>query len=369
MTFFTIVLIITVLLNLWTIINSFFLLPLSSAEKLKNEPRVSLLIPLRNEEENVEGLMKSINNLSYPSLEVIFLDDHSEDKTYEKLLHETRNDPRFQVHQGKELPDGWNGKVHACYQLSELASGDYYLFLDADARVAPSTIEKTLATMEKHRASMLSGFPHYPNDHFLSHMLVPLQHMVVQLHLPLAVANFTKKPMFTAACGIFIMVERNAYESIGGHESVKGSLVEDVHISREMKKNGYKMVLANITPSVLSYMYHHPKETWAGFQKNIYTGLGRSAALVVILSLLYTLLFLVPFGFIAIAFVEGSWLYVLPYLLTVSFKMYVDARTGHPLWLSFFIPVSIVLLILIMISSMTVHIRGKSYQWKGRSYE
>lgn len=90
---------------------------------------------------------------------------------------------------------------------------------------------------------MLSGFPHYPNDHFLSHMLVPLQHMVVQLHLPLAVANFTETTDVHSGVWDFIMVERNAYEAIGGHESVKGSLVEDVHISREMKSTAIKWCL------------------------------------------------------------------------------------------------------------------------------
>ncbi|MGI8314088.1 glycosyltransferase [Halobacillus mangrovi] len=366
---FTILLIVTILLNIWTIINSLFLLPLVSPNQLSASPKVSLLVPLRNEEENVEGLIKSLKNLTYPTVEVILLDDHSTDATYSLLLTETEKDPRFTIYKGKELPKGWNGKVHACHQLSQMANGTYYLFLDADARVAPSVIEQTLATMERHNASMLSGFPHYPNNHFLSHMLVPLQHMVVQLHLPLAVANFTKRPLFTAACGIFIIIEREVYEFIGGHESVKDSLVEDVHLAREVKRHGYKMILANITPSVLSYMYDSAKETWEGFTKNIYTGLGRSVPMVIGLSLFYSFVFLVPVGFVIVALIEESWLYILPYLLTVAFKMFVDARTGHPLWLALLIPVSILLLISIMISSMLVHLRGRTYKWKGRSYE
>ncbi|WP_079480479.1 glycosyltransferase [Halobacillus salinus] len=362
-------LILTILLNIWTIINGIFLYPLKHNKTLSSTPKVSLLIPLRNEEENVKGLIASLKRLTYDNLEILLLDDHSEDDTYRLLDQEISDDPRFRIISGRPLPSGWNGKVHACHQLSEEANGAYLLFLDADARVAPHVIESTVATMKKFDASMLSGFPHYPNDHFLSHMLVPLQHMVVQLHLPLMIANHTTSPAFTAACGIFICIEKSAYIKIGGHESVKGSLVEDVHIAREVKKHGLRMILVNITPSVLSYMYSSSKETWNGFKKNIYSGLGRSVWMVLFLSIFYTVLFLLPTAYIFFAITEGSMLYLLPYLLTVTFKMYVDSRTGHPLWLSFFLPVSVMIMITLMVVSMFVHLKGDTYQWKGRSYE
>lgn len=369
MSFFSLVLLLTILINLWTLANSLFLFPLSKDTKLKHEPAVSLLVPLRNEADNVHGLLDSLEALSYPRLEVLLLDDHSDDGTYEILLERSRDDARFRVLQGKELPEGWNGKVHACHQLSEAATGEYFLFLDADARVSPTVIEQTLSTMDKKEASMLSGFPNYPNNHFLSHMLVPLQHMVVLLHLPLFVANKTTKPLYTAACGIFIMIEKKAYEAVGGHASVKGSLVEDVHMAREVKKHGYKMILANITGTTLSYMYDSSKETWAGFKKNLYTGIGRSTLMVIFLTLFYTVVFLFPAFLAVFGIISGDLSLLLPYLLTVTFKMYVDVLTGHPLWLSFLLPIAVILLIGIMMASMFVHKRGKTYQWKGRSYQ
>lgn len=369
MSLFTILLTITILLNIWTIFNSFFLYPLSPMKDSVKVPMVSLLVPLRNEAGNVAGLMDSLRALSYENLEIILLDDHSDDGTYEHLIEHTEQDSRMTVMKGKDLPEGWNGKVHACHQLSERASGDYYFFLDADARVTPPIIEQALGTMEKRQADMLSGFPNYPNNNFLSHMLVPLQHMVVLLHLPLFMANKTTKPMFTAACGIFIVIEKECYEAIGGHQSVKNSLVEDVHIAREVKKHGYKMVLANITGSALSYMYDTPRETWEGFKKNTYTGIGRSTRMVIFLTLFYTIVFLLPAMLAGFAFGTGNIALLLPYLLTVTFKMYVDARTGHPLWLAFFMPVAALLLICIIVASMFVHKQGKSYHWKGRQYQ
>ncbi|WP_281975125.1 glycosyltransferase [Halobacillus litoralis] len=369
MSLFTILLTVTILLNIWTIFNSLFLYPLSPLTDLQKFPMVSLLVPLRNEAGNVTGLINSLRSLTYENLEIILLDDHSDDGTYERLIEYTEQDARMSVMKGKDLPEGWNGKVHACHQLSEKAAGDYYFFLDADARVAPSIIELSLGTMKKRQAAMLSGFPNYPNNNFLSHMLVPLQHMVVLLHLPLFMANKTTKPMFTAACGIFIVIEKEVYEAIGGHRSVMDSLVEDVHIAREVKRHGYKMVLANITGSALSYMYDSSSETWEGFKKNIYTGIGRSAMMVTFLTLFYTIVFVLPALLAGFALGTGNIALLLPYLLTVIFKMYVDARTGHPLWLAFFIPVAALLLISMMVASMSVHKKGKSYHWKGRQYQ
>lgn len=369
MTLFQILLIITILLNVWAVVNGLFLFPLSRKSNLTSTPLVSMMIPLRNEEENVKGLIASLKRLSYENIEILLLDDQSDDDTYALLKKEIGVDSRFKILSGAPLPSGWNGKVHACHQLSLRANGEYYLFLDADARVAPQVIEKTLLTMKKHKAAMLSGFPHYPNRHFLSFMLVPLQHMVVQLHLPLMIANYTTRPSFTAACGIFICIEKNAYHQIGGHESVRNSLVEDVHIAREVKKHGLHMILVNITPSVLSYMYDSSRETWEGFKKNIYSGLGRSFLMVIFLVILYSVLFLLPFLYAILACISGDIAFLLPYLLTVTFKMYVDCRTGHPLWLSFFLPISILLMIALMVVSMMVHLKGKTYQWKGRSYE
>ncbi len=365
----TIALVLTLILNLWTIINSCFLPSLERSKPIKKKPLVSFLIPMRNEEDQVKGLIESLKQVTYNNVEFLIIDDHSEDRTPELLQKYIRSDQRFTVWQGDPLPSGWNGKVHACHQLSLKANGDYYLFLDADARVAPAIIERSLLTLWKHDASMLSGFPNYPSRHFLSHMLVPLQHMVVWLHLPLMMANFTTRPAFTAACGIFIFIEKQAYQAIGGHESVQSSLVEDVHIAREVKNHGFKMILCNISDSVISFMYDSSKETWEGFKKNIFTGIGRSSLLAFGLMALYFLLFLHPAFLAVYGLVTSQWVYVLPFLLTVSFKMYIDIRTKHPLWLAWLLPVSIVCLIAILMASMFVSLKGKTYQWKGRLYK
>ncbi|MFD1017966.1 glycosyltransferase [Thalassobacillus hwangdonensis] len=369
MTYLYVLLILLLAMNSWVFLNSLFLLNLKKAGQMDQAPLVSLLVPLRNEERNVPELIASLKRITYPNIEFLLLDDHSEDRTQSLLQKHCEQDKRFKIVRGKALPEGWNGKVHACHQLSEYADGRYYLFLDADARVSPKIIERSLATLWKYEAKMLSGFPNYPTNHLLAHLLVPLQHMIIFLHLPLAVANFTKRPPFTAACGIFIFAEREAYEKIGGHRSVKNSLVEDVHLARRMKQSGFKMILVNITDAVVSYMYESSRETWAGFKKNIYSGLGRSPLMVMILTIFYSVVFLLPFPLMLYGIITFELFLILPYVLNVMMKMFMDWKSGHPLWLSFLLPFSILALIAIMLTSMFVDIRGKSYTWKGRSYQ
>ncbi|GAE27764.1 glycosyltransferase [Halalkalibacter wakoensis JCM 9140] len=94
----------------------------------QHDDLISILIPLRNEERNVPGLVQSLKELHDQNIEVLFLDDHSSDQTYNLLTELTKDRKNFHVRKGKPLPANWVGKVHACHQLSALAKGDY-LFL------------------------------------------------------------------------------------------------------------------------------------------------------------------------------------------------------------------------------------------------
>ncbi|MBF6633108.1 MAG: glycosyltransferase, partial [Planococcus sp. (in: Bacteria)] len=109
----------------WIIINRLFLPALPKQPELSGRPLVSVLVPMRNEERNVEVLIKSLKNSSYDQMEFILLNDQSTDGTQKELERTIEGDSRFTILQGKELPEGWVGKVHACHQLQQAASGDY----------------------------------------------------------------------------------------------------------------------------------------------------------------------------------------------------------------------------------------------------
>ncbi|WP_161625299.1 glycosyltransferase [Pontibacillus halophilus] len=353
---------------LWLWVNAVFLREVTSLTPTTAQPLVSILIPLRNEEDNVLALIKNLKELSYPNVEVILLDDGSTDRTAERLQSSIQDNKAFTIIQGSPLPDGWNGKVYACHQLSRLAKGEFFLFIDADVRLHPETIQYTLAHMEAERIDLLSGFPNYPLIHKGVQLLVPMQHFVVWAHLPMFIANRTNHAAFTAACGQFMFFRKNAYVAIGGHESVKNSLLEDVHLARRMKEYGWTMKLLNISSLVTCHMYTSMRSLWEGFTKNIYVGIGQSKVLAILLSGYYAFVYLFPFPLAIYGIVTFQPLYVIPYLLTVLQKWIVDRKTGTHGSFAWAVPISASLLIAVLATSMYKAIRGQSYSWKGRMY-
>ncbi|MET3730013.1 cellulose synthase/poly-beta-1,6-N-acetylglucosamine synthase-like glycosyltransferase [Fictibacillus halophilus] len=353
-----------------TIINSLFLPSLKKPSLgASHSERVAVFVPMRNEEKNVAGLVATLKGLTYRSISFTILDDHSDDDTYNSLLKHIDNDSRFSVLQGKELPSGWAGKVHACHQLSQSATGDYLLFIDADVRLHPHTIETSLALLKKRKASLLSGFPKFPVTLFFEKLIVPLQHFVILFHLPLLFANFTKWPPATAAHGAFMLFKSKDYHAIGGHASIKNSLVDDVDLAKAMKRARYEVVLANVTNYVSCYMYHTNKEVWNGFTKNLFPGLGRSIFLVVFLSIFYTGFYIAPLFFFIYSIFTEQLLWMLPYFITVIQKAYVDLLTGQKVYLALAMPLSAIGLVVLVNASMWKALKKQGFEWKGRSYQ
>ncbi|PGT78723.1 MULTISPECIES: glycosyltransferase [Bacillaceae] len=358
---------------IWTIFNSFFM-PELTKQRIHHNKLVSILIPLRNEEDNVIELIQSLKKLTYQNLEFYLLDDQSTDLTSSYIKSSILNNKRFTLLYGTELPEGWTGKVHACKQLSKHAKGDYLLFLDADVRLNPDVIQSVIHMLEKQKGHLITGFPRFPVHHILEKWLVPMQHFLIYFHLPLFLANYTQMSSATAAHGSFMLFERQAYFNIGGHEAIKNSLLDDVHLARIMKKQGYKVILSNITSFVTCYMYKNNKEVWEGFKKNTFIGIGRSRFFAFILISFYFCFFIFP-GFLVIYevynFMAKNYITIsniFPYLLIVIQKGFVDRKNKQNVSTSFAMPLIAVSFIALLISSMVSSIRKKGYMWKGRKY-
>ncbi|WP_430487594.1 glycosyltransferase [Priestia flexa] len=360
-----------IIMIIGTIINIFTMPRLASYQLNKNkvDPLVSILIPMRNEERNVKSIIRSLKGLTYQRIEVIILDDQSTDQTRQLLEQEIQCDKRFSVIEGKPLEEGWVGKVHACHQLSKRASGDYYLFIDADVVLEKDTIQHVLALAKKKKAKLVTGFPRFPVKKRMESLLVPLQHVVVFSYLPIIIANGGKYPAATAAHGAFMFFEREAYESIGGHEAVKSSLVEDVHIARALKEKGEKVILANVTSHVNCYMYEKDDEVWNGFAKNVYTGLGRSLNKLVALMVFFIVYYVLPVPLFLYGIVSEQVLLLLPLLLLFLQRLLIDLAAKQKWYLFITMPISAITLLFLMNHSMKQSVQHKGYQWKGRHYK
>lgn len=146
---------------------------------------LSVLVPARNEERNLPALLDSLSNQLDCKFEVIILDDLSDDGTYQIVESASLRDPRIRVFRSAPLPDGWAGKQYACHQLSELATFDHWLFLDADVVLTdPHALARIGNFIKESPAAMASSIPHQITGTWAEQMIIPLIHLVLLGFLP-----------------------------------------------------------------------------------------------------------------------------------------------------------------------------------------
>ena len=317
-------------------------------------PFVSVLIPARNERDNLERMLPGLLRQEYSAFEVIVYDDASEDGTW-ALLEATRAEAgkRMRVVRGSGPPPGWVGKVHALYQAARRASGDLYLFLDADAALADDQALRRL--VERHAAlpapAALSGFTRLCGGGKLLVSLVPLAILTL---LPWPLVRRFRSESLGALNGQCWMLEADLYERLRPHEHVKGEVLEDVQIGRYLKRRGVTPYNVDVTREVSVYMYRNLCDAWRGFRKNVYLIMGGRPAPALVLFAGFALTF-------TLAPLVSLWLLVPIYLL----KGLVDRRAGFPVWVSLLAPVSFLLASALQLDSILAHWLGR-VRWKGR---
>ncbi|HBZ84480.1 MAG TPA: glycosyl hydrolase, partial [Verrucomicrobia subdivision 6 bacterium] len=169
-------------------------------------PRISILIPARNEVDRLRPCLSTLSDSDYPILEILVLDDHSTDGTAELIQQRAKGDPRIRLLSGKPLPEGWVGKPWACHQLSQEAKGDYLLFVDADTRFSDITVAHSINVAEKEKADLVSLWPYQESRTWSEHLVIPFVHLFILFYLP----HWAKGSLrcFGAANGQFVLFRR-----------------------------------------------------------------------------------------------------------------------------------------------------------------
>jgi glycosyltransferase involved in cell wall biosynthesis len=173
--------------------------------------KVSILIPARNEAEDIIPLLASIHQQDYQNYEVLILDDNSTDDTYKICAVFCAKHPRFKLIKGRALPAGWLGKNYACHQLAQHATGDFYLFLDADEQVQNGLINSAVHRMKLRGLSLLSLFTNQTMRSVGEEMVVPLMHYILLNLLPLRLVYLLKTAALSAASGQFMLFDAAGY--------------------------------------------------------------------------------------------------------------------------------------------------------------
>ncbi|MEF2276932.1 glycosyltransferase family 2 protein [Deinococcus sp. YIM 134068] len=242
-------------------------------------PRVSLLVPARDEAHNLPRTLPGL--LAQGADEVLVLDDGSGDGTGEVARRLCAGVPGARVLEGRPLPPGWHGKPWACQQLGEAATGDLLIFTDADVDWRPGALGAVLHELSRSGADLLSVYPRQRNETFGERLLTPLVDVVLLTLLPEPVLRIPHRAA-SAANGQLMAFRREAYARLGGHALVRAELLEDVKFGQRLKAEDGRLALALGGECVEVRMYRGYRESVGGFGKNAYEVHGRSRVLLAV---------------------------------------------------------------------------------------
>jgi hypothetical protein len=251
------------------------------AATASDSPLVSVCIPARNEERNIAAVVRGALANQGVSLEVLVHDDQSTDQTPVILAALCAEDARVRSVPVQPLPAGWNGKQWGCERMGQEARGEWLLFTDADVRITPDCLERAVAEAKRLNAALLSTVPQQETGTFLERMVVPLIHWMLFSWLPMPRMRTTNDPATSAGCGQFLLVQRTAWHAAGGHAAFRDSMHDGIKLPRNIRRAGFHTDLYDGSDSVSCRMYRSAAETWRGFTKNAYEGLGSPLVLVV----------------------------------------------------------------------------------------
>ena len=337
-------------------------------------PLVSVLIPARNEEENIETCLKSLQKQDYSNFEILVLDDNSTDRTAELVEGMAAKEDRIKLIKGEPLPEGWAGKPFACYQLAEQARGSWLLFVDADTTHAPHMLRSTLALALELKPSLLSGFPRQIAESIPEKIGMPVLYFVIMSWMPLWWFQRSEEPKPSLAVGQFLLFSREDYWRIGGHKAVGSRILEDVWLGVETVRHGGRHIAIDLSPVVSTRMYQGVREMWEGLVRSIYAIVAISPAALFGLLIAGFVFYLAPFYWLWNAYFSMAaptdWRYIVVFqvAMIIFMRWLVDNRFKEPFISAFVHPVGFSFLIFAVIYAGWRLVIGQSVRWKDRLY-
>jgi glycosyltransferase involved in cell wall biosynthesis len=208
--------------------------------KNNNFPRVSIIVPARNEETYIRKCVDSLVKQDYPDFEIILVNDESSDKTLEIMYEYKISNSTIQVVNVNQPGDDWMGKNWACYQGYLKSSGNLLLFTDADSYHSENTMSLAVQNLNHYLLDAITIMPRLICNDFFTQVTLPL--LTTFLHTnfsPLKVNDAKSKVGYFF--GSYFIIKRNTYEKIGSHAAVKHEIIEDGALGKKVKEENFKM--------------------------------------------------------------------------------------------------------------------------------
>lgn len=356
--------------------------------KPSGNPRLSIIVPARNEEETIEQALKTLLALDYDNYEVIAVDDRSTDRTGEimeqisKTVRPESKNPHFSLNRGEvghphspslrvihhtELPPGWLGKTHAMWTAAKQASGEWLLFTDADVLFKPDSVRRALVYAEAEPADHVVLFPRMISKNPGEYMMIAFfQTMFMFGHRPWKVADPSTDDHM--GVGAFNLVRRSVYDAVGTYEALRMEVLDDMKLGKVVKNGGFAQ--RNVFGGDLISL------RWArgafgivnNLTKNFFAVLSFQAWRTIISALGLAFLNFGPFLGI---FLAHGWIR-LPYAIALAsmFSIYVGMswRSAVPAYYFLLHPVSTAMFIYTLLRSMALTLWNDGIVWRGTKY-
>jgi len=335
---------------------------------------VSVIVPARNEERNLEPVVRSLSGQE-SVCEIIVVDDQSEDGTPRILEQLGREIPALRPVRIEFLPPGWIGKNYALHVGAEQATGEWLLFTDADTRHQPGSLAAMIERAKEENADLLSLSPGQEARTWWEKSVIPLVYVEAAKLYPYEEVSRPDSPE-AAANGQYILIRREVYERVGGHEALRNEVLEDVALARRVKASGGRLAFLLGRPWVRTRMYENFRDMWEGWSKNLYLLYKKRLGLLLAALALLWLLDLGPFFGLLVSFhlrrgpAQVGWAAACVAILAWRHVTYAQtlARAQFTRRMAIYRLPGVAIYSCLLLNSARRYLWTEQIQWKGRSY-
>jgi chlorobactene glucosyltransferase len=330
-------------------------------------PSVSVVIAARNEEVELAPCLDTLLAQNYPAYDVSVVDGGSTDGT--RAVAERRA-PRARLIAEPPLPPGWVGKSWACHVGAMATTGEYILFSDADVRYHPDAIRRTVAWAQAEGAHLATLAPRIEMRSFWEKVILPFYTQAVLTYFRAPRVNRSDSTA-AMANGQYTLVRRDAYQAAGGHEAVRGYVLEDVRLAQEFRRRGFRLRVGWAPDLISTRMYHDRHEMFEGLLKNVhgtrFSALRQVGFLAALIGFFWLPLLVLPLGVwtaTPVLAAVGAFLWFALFGKHVGFTRAVRGPAAYGL----LFPLAVGFYVVLVGTSLVRGLAGRPLEWKGRAY-
>ena len=343
----------------------------------KDTPKVSIILPARNEEKFVGRCLESFVKQDYANYEVVAVDDSSDDDTWKIIEKYAKNNENVIPVKANVKPDGWMGKNWACMEGFKKATGDLLLFTDADTTYSKSVLSLAVAHLLSEKLDVLTVIPRLICVDNITKITLPMLSTFLHSRYSALNVNNPKKGI-GYFFGSFFIIRKDIYQKIGTHEKVKQEIVEDGALGKITKESGFALKMVRGEHLLDALYSRSPKEMWNGLQRLMVPlyHQNKSYAVGVFFAVLFILFMPVPFLIYSAIFIESGISFIPLFIsavlstVTIFIAAFMETKMGLNLNSVFglFAPVGGLIVACGFLSGILQANKSSAVSWRGRKY-